>query len=488
MQKTKVVRLLELMTKSELQGIKHFLNNPVFNKNQEVIKLYDFIYSFQSDYENKRFTAELAYKAIKPKGKFDKQALNRILNQLFETVKRFINCLQIENQQYSEEFALLDFYFERISSSTKDNRFENQHKRTLQLINKNYKGVQQLEKKLDLSYSYALYLSKFFPLKERNSELLKDMNRHLYASILNLYCDILNNCLIGNLDQLPPQLNSFIASVPDTVANYPIIELWYKMASTFLLIHQTVNQETNGKSINKIARNHFDLLNTIFRQRSQLLSQEEQYNFFVFLNTVLNYTDVSEDEFYLEHFQKHQFALEKGYLFIDQTIRGQDAKNIITAAIKSQHSDWLEEFFKSYEKKIEKRFRKDLYFYGMAKIAFERGEIKKADQLISQIEVSKYIFFQISEKIMKIQIYYELEEDGLYSAISNLEVFLSKKQKQLDKNDLLSNRNFCGIVKRLINTLNGEKETINKIVEEIQQIPTNGLPERSWLLTKLKDK
>jgi len=240
--------------------------------------------------------------------------------------------------------------------------------------------------------------------------------------------------------------------------------------------------------MNKIERSNYDNLNDIFQQRSELLSQEEQYNFFVFLNTILNYTDISEAEFYTEHFQKHEIALEKGYLFIDQKIRGQDAKNIITAAIKSHHADWLETFLKTYEKKIEQRFRRDLYFYGMAKIAFERGAIKKADQLISQIEISKYIFFQISEKIMKIQIYYELEDDGIYGVISNLEVFLSKKQKQLDKNDLLSNRNFCSLVKRIINTVKKDNQTVNQIIAEIQAIPSNGLPERSWLLTKLKEK
>lgn len=475
------------MSKSELQGIKDFLHNPVFNKNQEIISLFEFIYSFHSNYDNKRFTAEQAYKAIKPKSKFDKQALNRSLNQLFEAVKRFINCIKINNQQYSEEFALLDFYFNRMAD-TKDNRFENQHKRLVQLIDKNYQGIEQLEKKLELSYSYANYLSKFHPLKERNITLLHDMNLHLYVSVLNLYCDMLNNSLIGNLNALPAQLNNFIDSIPITVASNPVVELWYKTASTFLIIHNTDFGTSNEKKINRIAAKNYQELNNIFQQRSELLSQIERYNFFVFLNTILNYTDISEDEFYKEHFQKHQFALEKGYLFIDNKIRGQDAKNIITAAIKSQRSDWLEEFLKTYEKKIEQRFRKDLYFYGMAKIAFERGEIKKADQLISQIEISKYIFFQISEKIMKIQIYFELEDDRLYGAISNLEVFLSKKQKQLDKNDLQSNRNFCSIVKRIINTIKGDKKAVEQIKEEIQDIPSNGLPERSWLMHKLKAK
>ncbi len=488
MQKTKVVRLLEMMTKAELQGIKDFLYNPVFNKNQEVIQLFEFIYSFNSNYDNKRFTAEQAYKALKPKGKFDKLALNRTLNQLFEAVKRFINCLQINSKKYSEEFALLDFYFERITSITNDNRFENQHKRIEQLIDKNYKGIDLLQKKLDLSYSFANYLSKFYPLKERNSELLNNMNHHLYVSVLNLYCDILNNSLIGNLNEIPPQINDFIDSIPDSFIAHPMVELWYKTASTFLLIYNTVQKDSEEKAINKISLDNYTELNKIFQERSELLSQIERYNFFVFLNTVLNYTDISEEDFYKEHFQKHKFALEKSYLFIDQKIRGQDAKNIITAAIKSQHSDWLEEFLKTYEKKIEKRFRKDLYFYGMAKIAFERREIKKSDQLISQIEVSKYIFFQISEKIMKIQIYYELEEDGLFGAISNLEVFLSKKQKQLDKNDLQSNRNFCSLVKRLINTLKGDKSGAKQILEEISAIPTNGLPERSWLINKLNEK
>lgn len=497
-----LVRALKLMTDSERKGLKHFIRNPYQNKKKDVIKLFDFIYSFQPKFNAELFTDELAFKAVFPKTEFESKKLSKLLFEVFEVAQEFINLIQNKQEKNSKKMALLQFYFERIRDK-EDNRFSNLHKKIKKSVESDFKASESFKTKLKLNRIYTEYLSISDPEKERTIELLEAMKQHHFISGLSLCCDALNSILVGNSTLLPNGIKDFIESVPPDIRSHKGIELWYKAAEIFLSIYQADRNNKKTNLVKSVSIATYFELKELFQLNSAVLNSSEQFNFVVFLNTTLAHTSVSENQYFKEHFNNCKLALEQGYLFVNKEIRGQDFKNIIIVALRSNETAWLENYLKTNLNKIEKKYRNDLYFYGMARVKFANGEIGKAASNITQINVGNIYGFnnlKVSVHILKVQIYYEiymnlqkkeLESFEAYEDVNRIRInfsgFLNRKESELEENSLNSSKKFVKTVRKLINP-NTDKGSVKRLILEVKGYPANGIPQSEWLIRKLKAK
>lgn len=193
---TKTVQIIKSLTKGEQLGLKHFLNNPFFNKNEELKKLTDFIYSFAPGFKGSNFTKESTFKNVFPNKTYDQKQINHLLNKLNTKIDKFLSFLELNQNQVDVELKVLEFH------QRKDTKyFENQFNRIKKLLNGNkIKGGELLEVNQKMEYLLATYYSSVQPHKERNLKavLLALDNTSMFKK-LSIICDMLNHSLITKL-------------------------------------------------------------------------------------------------------------------------------------------------------------------------------------------------------------------------------------------------------------------------------------------------
>lgn len=109
MHETKTVQIIKSLTKGELEGLKHFLNNPFFNKNEKIKILFEFVYSFAPRFKAINFTKTEAFKSAFPDEVFEQKQINHLLNKLNSKIDRFLAFLELSQDPMEIELKVLEF-------------------------------------------------------------------------------------------------------------------------------------------------------------------------------------------------------------------------------------------------------------------------------------------------------------------------------------------------------------------------------------------
>lgn len=474
MHETKTVQVIKTLTKGELDGLKHFLNNPYFNKNGKIKILFEFIYSFSPGFKGTNFTKVKATKKVFPNEEFDQKQINHILNLLNAKIDKFVSFLELNQDTVESELKVLEYHQRRDTKF-----FENQLKRIEKLL-KNVKGRELLEINQRIEYLLATHYSTTQPYKERNlNVLLNALDSASMFTKLYVICEMLNHSLITNYsyDFKIEKLLNYVDSMQEVPMSLNLL----KTAS------QTLYNVSLNQSID--LGDYFAFKNQLFLEKD-VLNIEELSNLLTYLRTVFNRTNFADEQYYQEHFSLYQFGLESEIYLARGSLSTQIIKNLITVSVRADQVDWLESFLTNYKKHFPKDQAKELEAYCLACVQFERKEYKNVLKSLEGWEFND-IFLNLGKRILTIKTFYELENIELFEArINNLNRILSyyKKNKKLSDNYSEVYLSFRSMVLSTYKLIRRETEKINRLEQKIQSIPHNKLPEKKWLLQKLNEK
>ena len=104
MTNSNLVQLISKLTLTEFRELGEYIRSPFFNKNESVIKLYDYLKNFYPDFEKMNFEKEHVYKKIFPKVDYDDAFMRKLmfnLSKLSEDYLAYKNFSQDKFLYYS---------------------------------------------------------------------------------------------------------------------------------------------------------------------------------------------------------------------------------------------------------------------------------------------------------------------------------------------------------------------------------------------------
>ena len=90
MQNTKIIQLLKTLSPAEMKEFKDFVSSPVFNKNKNVVRLYEEFRKFYPGFTNPKLTDENIFTALFPGEKYNYFKIRNISSDLFALGKEFL--------------------------------------------------------------------------------------------------------------------------------------------------------------------------------------------------------------------------------------------------------------------------------------------------------------------------------------------------------------------------------------------------------------
>lgn len=220
------------------------------------------------------------------------------------------------------------------------------------------------------------------------------------------------------------------------------------------------------------------LLASIDFHQAHLALHEIKSVYLLALNLCIKAWNAGKAEFGKIAFQLYQKGLKNDIFLENGYLDRFTYHNIAIAGLGLKEFQWTEAFLHEYKSKLEDKYREGAYRFSLAGLYYHKGDFGEALPLLQYTEF-KDILHALESRKMMLKIFYEQEEyDVLESLLDSFKHFI-RRQKRLTYH----RQNYLNFIHFLEKIL---KEPADHQSLRTQIEKSDNLPEKAWLLSKLK--
>ncbi|MBS1518774.1 MAG: hypothetical protein JSS91_11860 [Bacteroidetes bacterium] len=475
MNNSKLIQVLKTFSARELKLFRDFTRSPVYNKNKNVISLFDILKKYHPDFDSSKIGNETVYKKLFPGENYDYFKLKNIASDLLSVCKEFLKFLSFSENEHLNNKFLLEQYRDRDLD------------RLYEQLYKNYTdNLEKIKVKDEFYYSKMAEmtneLKSFVSPKKPNSdfelfqtELEYEINLSL-IKILDLYSTMLHEIKQNNY--------SYDLKMFDEVMEYlsrnnentvPILQMYY-----YIILLQTKKDEKIFLKLKEFFKNNFENMDHYHKYMYFLHMSgfcAEMYNFEC-------RTDYMKEHFYLskDNFDKGTITMGK--------ILYMDFLNHVKIAVRVNEYEWAENYIEKFKDRLSEERESTLDFCNGV-IEYSKGNRLKALDLFSRTSFPNYII-KLQVKLLMLRIFYE---EGFYdqalAAIDSFRHFLSR-ENSIKENYRESFSDFLKITGELIRlklSVNNHdiSSDLKRLKAETEKSTQNQFGIKLWLFEMIRN-
>lgn len=456
----KAAAILARMDDHERALFRQFIGQPLFNKEQYVVALYDFIASQPDNPPDNPAIFERLY----PGEAFNDGRVRYLKAQLFALVKAFLFLKQPE--ALFEDVAV--FRYLRDQKLT-DLYAKEQNK--LQSGNLN-----------ELPADSAAYLHRYFLAFEWHNhhtktnrvatEYLEQLNLNLDVFFiiekLKLACTAFNLRRLYNVQAGTTLLEPILQHIQAAGLHrqHPLLGMYYHA------YHMLISNDPAF---------YYLLKENMLGKDRDYPVEEIKDAYLLAMNFCIQEINKGNTDFYKEAFYLYEQGIQKAILLENGYLSPITYSNAITIALRDKAYDKAIQFLEVNKKILQGSEQEEFYFFNLSKYYFETGNFEKVIELYYQSNI-KELLLNIQIRTIQIKAFYEKNEWELcQNLVDNLKQLLARKGILAYHKDNYDN--FCKIFRQLLALNPYDKNARLQLVEK-----TNGLSpltEKQWLLEKI---
>lgn len=464
MQKSKLVQLLQSCNSTELVKLEDFIGSAYFNKDQQVILLFQYLKRFHPDFQAKAALSKAAvFSSIFPDQAYDDKQLRYLMSDLKKLIQRFFTIEKMEDHAYHPEIMLLDTLSER--------GLEKTYQRIDRLLEK--KLGEGLENSSDLFYAqlkWAEVKEDHFQrkrLRQYNPNIqyaAQYLDRYYFLQRLKLTCAMLDR---QSIFQNPYELHltaSWIQHLEKhNFFDEPIIRLY---STIFKALQNEQHEE------------HFTSLTAFMKDYAANIPRKELADIHLFaINYCARKIRQGKETYIAEALNLYRTGIESGVLIADGVLSPWAFTNVVKLSLRLKQYDQIESFIQQYAPLLPEAFRSNALHYNLAELYYYTQRFVEAQQQLMEVTFSDMNYY-LGARVLLAKIYYELdEEEPLLSLIASFTIFL-KRNKELSNNLKQTYLNFCDI---LFKIMRQNPRQMKQLATKIKS--TKLLTDRAWLLS-----
>ena len=475
MQNSQLIKLLKTFTPTEINKFREFITSPYFNKNKNVIKLYEILKKAYPDFE--KLTKENLYSKIFPGKKYKDNNLRVLIHHLYENAKNFIThtLLMEDRNKHRYEEVLLNALLERGLFDESEKTIK---KANLELEKLDYKDAEYFQFKFIMEYEKLYYLQKIHQSKyekyftKSNIETpFKNLTDYFFIKVLTFYSIILNTKILYKIDIDTTLFEKLFSNFDyESFSDSPIIQIYYNI----IMLHTTDEDK------------YFYTIKDLVLKREESLLPFRLFDVYINLENYCHRKIRSgEIKFKREFFDILKMDLEKEIYKVEPHMPQNFFKNILQNAAELKEFEWAEEFIESYKEELRSDYREAVYCYCKAYLEAEKNNYESALEYLSKLQTDE-LYLKIDVKLLQARLYYELNEyDVLNSAIDTTRHFL-KSNKFIAENRRVQFSTFIKFLSALNNArLKKDEYKIKELKENI--LKAEDLQWKDWFIKKVEE-
>lgn len=483
MHKSNLIQIIRTFSPKEIREFEKVVNSSLYNKNKNVIKLFEYIKKYYPECESKNLEKERAYKKLFSNKSYNENTMRSHmfkLSKLAEDYLAFINYT-------SFDFNVKKHLMLELNKRNLDNLFEKNIKSANEYINKAM-GIEEdfFHHKCFIEIEYSNYCL------DRNSPQEAVENYLNEAELQICYFMAVTKRIMNNLSICSHMFNTsykfniienffnnlnfekFIKETRKHNSAYSgVLELYYYSYKTFI----NMDDEDSYAKCKKLLFENF-----------HLMSKTEQYSSFVnLINCCNDRFKISRQRYLKEYFEILKFMLSNKLhkAEAESYISLLMYEAILSSAIALGETDWAEDFALEYIEEVHPDQRENLKNYALAQLYFAKGNYDYA--LANYQKINQEVFvLKLNVKVLLLKIYYEISEfDSAFSLIDSFRHFLSNNKNISERNNITYS-NFLKFIKEMIKLkMIPNKESLELLKKNL--VNTELVTNKEWILKKVKE-
>ena len=459
MKNSKLIALFETFTKSECKVFEDYVHSPYFNKNEDVIALWNYLKNIWPTFPEKQIEKERVFRKVFPDTPYDEKLLSYTMNYLLKTGESFLQQQYLEAHPLIHKYSLLSAFMERKLFK----HFKYTYKKCSEYLQNEALG--SAEKLFYQSKITELFSDYNIIEGVKNEQFLKmasdQFDEFLFLAKIKYSCEMLNRTKlvspafdIAFMEEIEQKLQH--QSIPNTIT-----QLYYK-------IYQLYSDPTNEAL--------FESLIQLLEESEKTIEHNELKAVYLYaINLSIINIRQGKQQYVETCFDLYRNGIASQALFERGELSTGSYTNTIRLGIMLKRFDLVENFIQEHYQYLPNESREDARFYNLALVAFNRFDF---DTAISQLFQMPFRDpdYNISNRVLLIKSYYETDNiEPMLSAVASFNIYL-KRNKKISTTIKRTYLNFCNIFSQIMRRREKKKATIKEKIDT-----THPLIERTWL-------
>ncbi len=476
MVKSSLIDLFKTFSPQEIKDFGEFVSSPYFNKNKNVVRLFEIIKKSYPNLNANSLNKEKAFAKLFPGEKFKDNTIRLLMFYLYEIAEKYIVISKTMRDNFSVKEKLLWSYTDRnlLKEGEKIAREIEMDFKKVTVKDETYYMNRFLHEFEYLGLLDRIYMGKYEKYFTRNhvESALRNLTYYYLARALRFYTIIINIQKILRVDFDFKFFERIMNGINiDDYKDSPVILIYYSAAMAL----QKPDDE-----------NYYYQLKDYTRKYEQSLDIDSLTDIFVNLeNYCIRKSRLGKIQFDKELLEIYKLELEKGLYLQHSRMSHHFYKSVVVTALDLKEFDWAIEFIEKYKDEVVDEFRDSAYYFCLSRVELKRKNFEKSLEHLSKVRTDE-IYMKTETRLMQGVLFYELNlDDSLNSLTDTLRHFF-KNQKFIAEDRL----NFYHDFVKFLSKLNSLKYKPNpdesqKLLAQIQA--KEKIHMKKWLIEKASE-
>lgn len=466
MQNSRLVKVLDVLSKQERKELGLWLRSPFFNRRKEILDLYDWLIDtiYIADVSP---TKEQAYQALSSGAPYDAQKMRQWMSWLLKQVE----CWLAYREFFDEQIYWKPLLIKSLRKKQLHDLFDYHWEETQEERGKqNNRSDAYYEAGYSLQQERYLFTAAQQRTGEHNLQAWSDQTDLVFA-----LRKLRQACLVG-AHQAVNQTQYAIGFLPEVLAfaeklpedEHPAIRVYY-------LGYRMQDPAAT--------EDYFPDFRRLILERRDLFPPEEWRDLLLLaINYCIKKLNQGDSPYAAEGLQLYKVGLEGEWLLNEGLLSRFAYRNIVAMALKVGDLNWTEQFIHQYRRMLPGLHRESMYSFSLARLEYERRRYDQALVLLQKAEYAD-VLLNLAAKTLQLKIFYDRQAwDWLQAHLDAMHNFIRRKR-------LLGyhRQNYLGIVRftrKLLNVNRYDRAKVAKLREALQK--EEFLTEKEWMLEKLE--
>jgi hypothetical protein len=462
-----LTQVLQTFSKKEWKELRKWLQSPVHNQREDVLRLFDFISDQEVNNALEQVDKEAAYRFTYPETPYDDAKFRQVVHFLFKSVEEYLLYQEIRKDPVHTSRVIASVYskrqlpkfFERAIRLSKETLEEHPF-RNGAYLRSDYLLQQEI-----YSFSSRQQRNTLLNLQEASDAL--DVT--FVADKLRQCCLMLSHQSVYKTDYRM----GFLEEVLRYVETHDLLEL--PAIAMYYYSYKAIAERDN--------ENHFKSLKSHLLLYGHLFPPLEIRDIYILAINYCNFRiNKGASAYVSESFELYQRGIETGALIENGEISRWTFRNAVAVGLRHKAFGWVEAFIRDYAAFLNAKHREGYTRFNLAKLYFEKKDYNQAMQLLSTFELNDDILVTLNAKAMLLKMLYEEGEyDALESLLNSLGTYLLRKE--LMGYHKAHYKLMVRFTKKLLRISPYSHQQRQKLSKEIRE--TEAFTEKEWFLEQL---
>ncbi len=417
MKKSTLIEYLKKFTPKDIREFGEFVHSPFFNKNQGVIKLYEYMRKQYPAFDASKLSKKDVFKKLFPKVAYSESFMKTLIHNLQKLVDDYLEYIGMKKHQFRGKIFLMTWLNEKELNRPIERKMK-ELKKELERVR--VRDEDYYYDKANIEIQYFHYLTRATIHKREkfyksgfSDEIAKDLTVYYLNYALQYY--LFTYLVKRQYDFVsePGLIEDIIRILkPGDFEDVPLINLYYNLLMMYL---------------------KEDDVSYFYKAKSITGDYADQLGDFNIKNAHINlcnyclYKMDKDRKFVRELFELIKFSLNKK-LYIFPGLKEMDEvfyNMAVSIALRLKEYEWARKFIEEYKNELNQDYREPTYYYSFALYEFTVKNFEKSLELVSRVKYTE-VYQRTKLRVLACALYYELKmEEQFLSLIDSFRHFLS---------------------------------------------------------------